>query len=108
MDLVPRALARPSLETFNLAVMICKESDTYGHELQRTVQYLSNLLLDCSPLEIPGMALALPRRLAGEPFPCQNLQPGTIDLGVHGLVNLLHRLMCHKDGANIAEQLPSG
>lgn len=108
MDLVPRALARPSLETFNLAVMICKESGSYGPDLQRTVQYLSNLLLDCSPMEIPGMALALPRKLTGEPIPCQNLQPGTIDLGVHGLVNLLHRLLCHKDGEKVAEQLPTG
>lgn len=108
MELVPRALSRPttSLEAFSLALMICKESAPLELEFHETAQRLSKLLCEYTPSEVPGMALALPRGLSGDPFPGQNLQPGTIDLGAHGLINLLHSLLCEDRQESVAENLP--
>lgn len=108
MELVPRALSQPttSLEAFNLAVMIYKDSAPFELDLHETVPRLSKLLREYTPLEVPGMALALPRGLSEEPFPGENLQLGTIDLGAHGLVTLLHCLLCEDRQESVADDIP--
>lgn len=52
------------------------------------------------------MALVLPRGASEEPFPGENSQLGTIDLGAHGLINLLHNLLCEGRQESVIDNLP--
>lgn len=108
MESVPRALKQPtnSLETFNLAIMICKESDSLELDLHETAQRLCMFLCEYNPSEIPGMALASPADLAEEIFPTQSPQPGMMDLGAHGLINLLYSVVTEKRQEGVADRLP--
>lgn len=113
IDLVPRALARParSLEIFNLLVTLLRsagEAASPGLDLRETARRLNDLLIGYSPSESAGMALALPRRPAENPLPSQEIQPGSIDLGAFGLVNLLHRLLCNNDDEGVSDVLDFG
>lgn len=107
-------LLRPSnsLEAFNLAVILfqsAKDTTSPVLDLQKTVQFLSELLLEYNPSEVSSMALTLPQRRPEDPVPSQNLaHPGVIDLAAYGLVNLLHSILCgdEEDDA-ISEMIPS-
>lgn len=104
MDLIPHALSQPtrSLEAFNLAAIIlasAKESGQPILDLRQIAQSLCTLLIEYDPSEIPGMALT--------PFPSQDVvQPGAIDICAHGLVQLLHMILCGDNDKSLLHSIP--
>lgn len=92
--LIPHALTQPTTcsELFLLAMVLFKstrDSDSAALDLSATVQRLSKLLLGYKPHE-------------------DIIQPGTIDLAAHGLVNLLHCMLCDTDDQASSEILAPG
>lgn len=106
MELIPHALSQPtrSLEVFNLAAIIlvtAKESRLRILDMRQIAQKLCALLIDYDPSETPGMVLA--------PFPSQDIvQPGAIDLCAHGLVHLLHMILCGENDQETLDSIPDG
>ena len=84
-----------------------RESDSAMLDVKTTVQRLSKLLLDYKPHEVGILTLILSERLSDSLYTRQDIiQPGAIDLAAHGLVNLLHYMLCDTDeqvGSEIVE-----
>lgn len=72
-----------------------------------TVHKLSQLLLGYKPHEVGILALDLLVLLTDKSYTIQDIiQPGTIDLAAHGLVNLLHCMLCDTADQASSEILP--
>lgn len=112
-ELITHALVRPTTcsELFQLAVVIFKsarESGSAALDLSTTIQRLSKLLLGHKPHEVGILALVFSERLSDNPYPPQDIiQPGAIDLAAHGLVNLLHCMLCDTNDQARSEILAS-
>jgi hypothetical protein len=86
-----------------------RDSDSAALDLSATVQRLSKLLLGYKPHEVGVLALILSKRPSDNPYTPQDIiQPGTIDLAAHGLVNLLHCMLCDTDDQASSEILAPG
>ncbi|ROW14317.1 hypothetical protein VPNG_03964 [Cytospora leucostoma] len=110
--LIPHALTRPTAcsEFFHLAMILFKsarESKSAALDLPMTVHKLSQLLLGYQPREVRTHALGFSELLTDKAYTIQDIiQPGTIDLAAHGLVNLLHCMLCDTASQASSEILP--
>lgn len=113
LDLIPFALTKPknSLEAFNVASILFRplsEATSPVIDLPKTVQSLSEQLLEYEPSEVASVVLALPSPRIDELLSSHNLtQPGGTDVAAYGLVSLLHSILCTGHGEAVLETLPS-
>lgn len=112
--LIPHALTRPNTcsELFQLAMVLFKsvrESNSVGLELSATVQRLSKLLLGYKPHEVGLLSIFLSVRLSNAHCTSQDIiQPGSIDLAAHGLVNMMHYMLCDTNDQTSADIIAPG
>lgn len=112
--LFPHALTRPTTcsDFFNLAKVLFKsfrETNSAALDLSATVERLSKLLLGYRPHEVGIPALLLLERLFNDTYTSQDIiQPGAIDLAAHGLINMIHCMLCDKEEQASSEILAQG
>lgn len=110
--LTPEALTQPTTcsELFHLATILFKsarESKSTALDLSMTVQTLSRLLLSHKPHEVRFLAFVHSSEQLIDTSSQDIIQPGAVDLAVHGLANLLHCMLCDTDDMASSEVLAS-